>query len=60
MANNTGNNPQSGSPSELAFHLHDLKQLTEQLTNLTEAIQRTSATGDGIGGETPPPYYGNP
>jgi hypothetical protein len=60
MANNTGNNPQSGNPSELAFHLHDLKQLTEQLSELTEALQRTSAAGDGSLVDVPPPYYTNP
>lgn len=60
MANNTGNNPQSGNPSELAFHLHDLKQLTEQLSELTEALQRISAAGDGSLVDTPPSYYTSP
>lgn len=60
MANNSGKNTQSGTPSELAFYLHDLKQLTEQLSNLAESMQRMSASGDGDSNDPALSYYSNP
>ena len=50
MANNSGHDPQSGNLSDLAFHLHDLKQLTEELSNLAEAMQQAASTGGSADG----------
>ncbi len=61
MANKAGRNVQASGLSELAFQLHDLKQLTEQLSNLAEAMQQASpaARADGSdAGSTP--YYSSP
>ncbi len=58
MANNSGNNPQPGKLTDLAFHLHDLKQLTEQLSELAESMQQASAAGDGIPGDPNHTVYG--
>ena len=60
MANNTGDNTAPGSLSEMAFQLHDLKNLTEQLSDLSESMQQTSAMGTGSEGSQPPPYYAAP
>ncbi len=56
MTNNSGNDPQSGNLSDLTFHLHDLKQLTEELSNLAEAMQQASSTGGSTDGSASNSY----
>ncbi len=60
MANNTGDDTASGGLPEMAFQLHDLKNLTEQLSDLSESMQQTSAEGTGSAGDQSPPYYSTP
>lgn len=58
MANTSGGNVQPTQSSDLASQLNDLKQLTEQLNNLSESMQQAASTVGSLP-DDPPPYYSN-
>lgn len=46
MTNSSGDQQPAPSGSDLASQLNDLKQLTEQLSVLSESLQAASASSD--------------